>query len=227
MSLARPSEALPAPRLVLATDNAGKVAEFRRLLVPFAQRIMTLQDVAFRQKLHEPGVQYADNALAKAKAVSEATGLWALGDDSGIEVDELHGWPGPESARWLSSEATDADRLRGLLAEVAARSPSDARVRYVCVVALARPNAEPVLARGECFGMLVEPRGSRGFGYDPGFLSADLGVTFGEAADAAKDRVSHRARAIARLAESGLLAARYAKPQRTGTRSGSGSLHTP
>jgi XTP/dITP diphosphohydrolase len=204
----RPSQALPAARLVLATANSGKVAEFRRLLAPFALRILTLHDARFRQKLHEPGPQYTDNAMAKAQAVSEATGLWALGDDSGIEVDELRGWPGPESARWLGSAATDADRLHGLLAEVARRSPTDVRVRYVCVLALARPDSDPVLARGECLGTLVTPRGTAGFGYDPGFLSVDLGVTFGEATDAAKDRVSHRARAVARLAESGLLAAR-------------------
>jgi len=81
-------------------------------------------------------------------------------------------------------------------------------VRYVCVVALARPVGDPLLARGECLGTLVASRGSAGFGYDPGFLSLDLGVTFGEASDAEKDRVSHRARAIRRLAESGVLDAR-------------------
>jgi XTP/dITP diphosphohydrolase len=78
-------------------------------------------------------------------------------------------------------------------------------VRYVCVVALARPGGDPVVARGETFGMLVEPRGNGGFGYDPGFLSNDLGVTFGEAPDSDKDRVSHRGRAIARLAQAGVL----------------------
>ena len=208
MSPDRPSQALPATRLVLATANPGKVAEFRRLLARFGLRVVTLHDAGFRQELHEPGPQYADNAMAKAQAVSDATGLWALGDDSGIEVDALRGWPGPESARWLSGATSDADRLHGLLAEVGRRSPGDARVRYVCVVALARPTTDAVLARGECLGTLVEPRGTAGFGYDPGFLSVDLGVTFGEAADAAKDGVSHRGRAVARLAESGLLNAR-------------------
>jgi XTP/dITP diphosphohydrolase len=76
-------------------------------------------------------------------------------------------------------------------------------VRYVCVAALAKPDAEPVTAHGECLGTLVEPRGSNGFGYDPAFLSVDLGITFGEASDEAKAQVSHRARAIARLGESG------------------------
>jgi XTP/dITP diphosphohydrolase len=144
-------------------------------------------------------------------AVCDATGLAALADDSGIEVDALRGWPGPLSARWMGEDATDADRVQGLLHEVARRSPHDRRVRYVCVAGFARPEAEPVTARGECLGTLTEaPRGSSGFGYDPVFLSTDLGVTFGEASDEAKARVSHRARAIARLGEAGVLEPRPA-----------------
>ena len=136
----------------------------------------------------------------------DATGFTALADDSGIEVDALRGWPGPLSARWMGEDASDDDRVRGLLDEVARRSPDDRRVRYVCVAALARPEAEPVTARGECLGTLIdEPRGSNGFGYDPVFLSVDLGITFGEASEEAKARVSHRARAIARLGEAGVL----------------------
>jgi len=153
--------------------------------------------------LDEPGPGYTESALAKATAVCTATGLPALADDSGIEVDALRGWPGPMSARWMGEDATDEDRMHGLIAEVDRSTPDDRRVRYVCVAALARPRAEPVTAHGECFGTLVPPRGSNGFGYDPAFLSLDLGITFAEASDDAKERVSHRARAIARLGESG------------------------
>lgn len=195
----------PAPALVVATNNPGKLREFRRLLAAHPWRVTSLSDAGFRGELTEPGETYAENALAKAAAVSLALGLPALADDSGIEVDSLRGWPGPHSARWLGPAATDADRLAGLLAEVERRSPDDRRARYVCVVAFCRPLAEPVTARGECLGTLVAPRGSGGFGYDPAFLSDDLGVTFGEADDAAKDRVSHRARALQRLAESSVL----------------------
>lgn len=194
------------PVLVLATRNPGKLAELGDMLVDLPWTLQSLDDVGFDDELKEPGPGYLESALAKATVVCAATGLAALADDSGIEVDALRGWPGPLSARWMSAGATDADRLAGLIAEVASRSPSDRRVRYVCVAALARPNAEPVTARGECLGTLVtEPRGSNGFGYDPAFLSNDLGVTFGEASEEDKARVSHRARAIARLAESGVL----------------------
>jgi XTP/dITP diphosphohydrolase len=191
--------------LVLATRNPGKIRELRRLLSSWPLRLQSLDDVGFDAALEEPGPGYAESALAKAMAVCAATHLPALGEDSGIEVDALRGWPGPMSARWMGDQATDEDRLRGLLAEVDRLTPDDRRARYVCVAVLARPGAEPVTAHGECFGTLVEPRGSSGFGYDPAFLSADLGITFGEATDEAKARVSHRARAIARLGESGAL----------------------
>ncbi len=189
--------------LVLATRNPGKLRELRVLLTPWTLRLQSLDAVGFDGPLDEPGPGYTESALAKALAVCAATGLPALADDSGIEVDALRGWPGPMSARWMGEGATDEDRLRGLLTEVARRTPDDRRVRYVCVAALAKPDAEPVTAHGECLGTLVEPRGSNGFGYDPAFLSVDLGITFGEASDEAKARVSHRARAIARLGESG------------------------
>lgn len=197
---------MTSPILVLATRNPGKIAELRGLLSSWPWQVQSLDDAGFSGQLEEPGPGYVESALAKASAVCDATGLPALADDSGIEVDALRGWPGPRSARWMGDGATDADRLQGLLDEVARESPHDRRVRYVCVAALARPEAEPVTARGECLGTLTEsPRGSNGFGYDPVFLSVDLGVTFGEASVEAKARVSHRARAIARLAEAGVL----------------------
>jgi XTP/dITP diphosphohydrolase len=205
VSVAHPRDALPSPRLVIASRNRGKIAEMGQLLAPYPLRLMSLDEARFAGELAEPGPGYVENAMAKAMAVCAATGLATLADDSGIEVDALRGWPGPISARWMGDTAGDADRIRGLLDEVARRCPDDPRARYVCFMALARPQAEPLVARGECWGRLVEPRGDRGFGYDPAFLSDDLGMTFGEADAAAKDHVSHRARAVARLAESGLL----------------------
>ena len=203
MSSAR--DAVAAPRLVVATRNPGKMREFARLLAAYPWRLRSLDDAGVAGDLDEPGPGYTENAVAKAMAVADATDCAALADDSGIEIDALRGWPGPHSARWLGPTASDEDRLRGLLDEVERRTPEDRRCRYVCVVAFVQPGAEPVAARGVCLGTLVEPRGSAGFGYDPSFLSLDLGITFGEASDAAKDGVSHRARAVARLAESGVL----------------------
>lgn len=187
---------------MVATRNPGKLAEFRRLLAGAPWHLVDLDEAGVEGEVEEPGPGYLENAVAKAVTVSAATGLAAIADDSGIEVDALAGWPGPRSARWLAG--TDADRLRGLLDAVEARSPADRRARYVCVVALVRPGAEPVTSRGECAGILVAPRGDAGFGYDPAFLSDDLGVTFGEVTAEAKDGVSHRARALRTLAGSAL-----------------------
>lgn len=194
--------------MVLATANPGKLREFQRLLEGRVELVL-LGDAAPGLELHEPGTTYEENARAKAEQVAAATGLAALADDSGIEALGLGGWPGPHSARWLGPDATDGERLRGLLDRVARDSAGDRRARYVAVVALARPGGggrDTVSASGACAGVLVDPpRGERGFGYDPGFLSDELGVTFGEADDAAKDGVSHRARALRALVASGVL----------------------
>ena len=191
---------------MVATRNRGKLTEFRRLLRDHPWTLISLDDAGFVGDVDEPGPGYEENALAKALEVRRVTGLAALGDDSGIEVEALRGWPGPHSSRWLGDAASDADRLRGLLDEVERRCPEDRRVRYVAVLAFARPGAETVVARGVSDGVLIEPRGDGGFGYDPSFLSNDLGRTFGEVGPEEKDTVSHRARAVARLAESGVLA---------------------
>jgi XTP/dITP diphosphohydrolase len=189
--------------LVVATRNQGKLAEFRRLLARHPWRVIGLDEAGFEGRLDEPGPGYRENAAAKAMAAAAALDLCALGDDSGIEVFALRGWPGPLSARWRPG--SDADRMNGLLEEVERRSPDDRRVRYVAVVAFARPGAEAVVAHGTCEGSLVAPQGSAGFGYDPAFLSVDLGRTFGDATAAQKDTCSHRARAVARLGKSGVL----------------------
>ena len=186
-------------RVAVASRNPGKLAELRRLLGGHPWELVDLDAAGFSGELEEPGATYDENSALKAQTVCSATGLPALADDSGIEVPALAGWPGPASARWMGEAATDADRLHGLLGEVERRCPGDRRARYVCVVTLARPGVAPVSARGETAGVLVAPRGSGGFGYDPAFLSDDLGITFGEATAEAKDGVSHRARALAAL----------------------------
>ena len=193
------------PALVLASENPGKLREFERLLSPFGWAVVPARAAGFSGMLLEPGSTYTENALAKAAAVCAALGVAALGDDSGIEVEALAGWPGPLSARWLGPHADDQARLRALLEAVKERTPEDRRVRYVAALALARPTAEPIVAHGGCHGVLVEPSGSGGFGYDPAFWSVELRTTFGEADDRQKDTVSHRARAVMRLAESGAL----------------------
>lgn len=191
------------------------MAEFQRLLGSRV-RLLSLDHARVVGELPEPHATYVDNARAKAEAARALAGggVAALADDSGIEVLALGGWPGPESARWMGEEASDRDRLLGLIEAVRTRCPGDARVRYVAAVALAGVDGSPARVwEGTCSGVLVEPRGGAGFGYDPGFLSDDLGVTFGEASAEAKDGVSHRARAVQAMLASAALDAMSGGPR--------------
>jgi XTP/dITP diphosphohydrolase len=184
------------PRLVLATANPGKVRELVRLLGGLGYAIVPLRDLDGVRLPPESESSYADNALGKARIAAAATPAVALGDDSGLEVDALDGRPGVASARYGGPGLTDAERSARLLAEVGATRQRGARFR--CVIALVAPWGEEALVEGVVEGVLAEaPRGTRGFGYDPLFVVPTLGRTFGELADDEKERLSHRARAVA------------------------------
>ena len=182
-------------RLLVATTNAGKQAEFRRLLAGLPAEIVVPQDIGLALEVEEPFETYEENAAAKATAFCRASGLVTLSDDSGIEVAGLGWGPGVRSARWGSGEVTPAERLVGAL------SPGDdRRARMVCALAVAIPGGDP--PRVEIFtgtvegSIAVEPRGAGGFGYDPVFLLPD-GRTTAELPEGDKDRISHRGRAVA------------------------------
>jgi XTP/dITP diphosphohydrolase len=186
-------------RLVLATANPGKTAELAELLREWGT--IDVLDLACFPGLscpEERGTTYTENAVAKASAVAAATGLPALADDSGLEVDALDGAPGVYSARY----AGPGERVAKLLAQVAHVPAHRRSARFRCVVAIAWPGVGVETAEGECQGRLaIAPSGSGGFGYDPVFVSDDLGRTFGDATAAEKQRVSHRARAVRALGE--------------------------
>ena len=185
------------PRLVVASANAGKVAEFRALLDDLPYDIQDLRDYPGLTLPPEGATSYAENARAKARAAARATGSVAVGDDSGLEVDALGGGPGVASARYGGPGLTDAQRVERLLVELGGAPSRTARFR--CVLALAAPWGAEALVEGVVEGLLTEtPRGTGGFGYDPVFLLPEQGRTFGELAAEEKDRVSHRARAALR-----------------------------
>lgn len=148
------------------------------------------------------GATYEDNARLKAESARDASGLWAIGDDSGIEVDALGGFPGLRSARLApTQEERTAELLRRLRNE-----PRPWTARFVCAIALARPDGETTFHRGEARGEVIpEWRGAAGFGYDPVFWIPDAGKTFGEMPSAEKHRWSHRSAAVAALVSSGEL----------------------
>ncbi len=192
-------------RLMLATGNAGKVRELTDLLALHLDMagvlLLTprdwpspLPDVA------ETGATFAENARLKADALAAATGLPALADDSGLCVDALNGAPGLYSARWAGADATDADRNAKLLLSIAGVPPERRTARFVCAAALAVPGAGTVTAEGVCGGIVLDAaRGTDGFGYDPLFLLPGLGKTMAELTTGEKNRLSHRALAVAGL----------------------------
>lgn len=181
-------------RLVLASGNFGKLKEMRMLLREHFD-VVSMTEMGVEVDVEENGESFEENALIKANALMRLTGCAAVADDSGLEVDALCGRPGVHSARYAGVHGDDEANNRLLLHEMEEKEERSAR--YVCAMALVRPGHEPILARGTCEGQILrEYRGSGGFGYDPLFLSEDLGVTFAQAQLADKNQISHRARAI-------------------------------
>lgn len=195
-------------RLLIASDNRKKRAELERLLAPLPCELVLPAEIGGLPPVDEDQPTFAGNAAKKARSGALASGLWCLADDSGLEVAALGGAPGVYSARFAGRHGDDAAN-NALLLERLAGFPADRRAaRFVCVLALARPDGSLALAvEGETSGRILEAeRGSGGFGYDPLFLFTEAGFEetgrpFGELEPAAKARVSHRGRALRLLAE--------------------------
>jgi XTP/dITP diphosphohydrolase len=186
-------------RLLLATRNAGKIRELHALLAPARLELTTLANHPEAPDVEETGESFEANARLKASAAAKATGLWALGEDSGLEVDALGGAPGIRSARYAGQHGDDEANNERLLRELGGKS--DRSARYVCALALARPDGEVVaITRGVCEGEITEePRGTGGFGYDPLFIAHGQRVTNAELIPEEKDALSHRGAAVRTL----------------------------
>ena len=190
-------------RLVLATRNRGKLRELEELLAGLDVEVVSIERLRPGWEIEETGATLRDNALLKARAAAAACGEWALGDDSGLEVDALGGAPGVRSARFASAGHDDNANIRRLL-ELLAEVPAEARTaRFRCVLALVAPGGagEPRLFEGTCEGRIGwTARGTGGFGYDPVFEVAGRGGrTMAELPPEEKNRISHRGRALAAL----------------------------
>lgn len=182
-------------KLVIASNNAHKILEIKSILSGLFPCILSMREAGLDVDIPETGITFQENALIKARYVMQATGLPALADDSGLEVDALDGAPGVYSARYAGDHGDDGannEKLRRSLEGV-----SNRKAHYACCIALYRPEQAPVTAMGYCHGeILQEYRGCGGFGYDPLFYMPQLGKTMAELTSDEKNAISHRAEAL-------------------------------
>ena len=179
-------------RLLIATHNAGKLAELRDLLRDVPYSPVSLSDVGIELDVDETGDTLEENATLKATTYARLSGLPTLADDSGLEVDALGGAPGVHSARYAGPGATDGDRIAKLLDNLAVH-PQPWTARFRCVIAIATPDGDVDLHAGACEGVIIShPRGDNGFGYDPVFYILERNRTMAELTDAEKNTISHR-----------------------------------
>ncbi|WP_432820971.1 XTP/dITP diphosphatase [Trichloromonas sp.] len=188
--------------LLVATRNAGKLKEIRRLLGDLGIEVKGLDAFPELPEVEEDGDTFAANAIKKAETVAALTGLATLADDSGLEVAELGGQPGVRSARYAGEQATDADNNRKLLAALAGVPAERRQGAFRCAMALARPGQESRVFHGRVEGIMLDAaRGDGGFGYDPLFLVREYGKTMAELPLDVKNRISHRGQALRQVVE--------------------------
>lgn len=189
-------------QLLVATGNAGKLREIRKLFAERSLEVLGLADVPSVPEAVEDGESFAENAEKKARHYAKATGLPTLADDSGLVVDALGGAPGVFSARYAGEDADDAANNRKLLAQLQGIPAAKRLAAFVCALALCEPEGDCRIFAGRLGGVLLEaPRGDGGFGYDPLFLVPEYGKTLAELPIEIKNRISHRGQALRLLLE--------------------------
>lgn len=183
-------------KLLLATNNPGKVKEYHALLQQLQVELVTPQDVNITIDVAETGATYDENARLKALALAKISHLVSLADDSGLEVDALNYEPGIRSSRYAGAGASDQDRVKYLLQKLESVPLNKRTAHFICVIAIATPEGKVETCTGECAGIITfEPRGDRGFGYDPVFLFPEFGKTMAELPMSLKNIISHRYKA--------------------------------
>ena len=189
-------------KLVIATNNQGKVREIKALLDGVYDEIISLKDAGILAEVVEDGNSFYENARKKALEVSRMVEFDVIADDSGLCVETLGGAPGIYSARFAGEGATDGENNQKLIELIKDIPPGKRQAKFVCDIVMAREGRELLHVEGEVFGEIItRPRGSGGFGYDPLFFVEKYGQTFGELDPDIKNRISHRARALAGLKE--------------------------
>lgn len=187
-------------RLVIASNNQGKIKEIKTILGGFYKEILSMREAGVNIEVEEDGSSFYENAAKKAIEISKLLKGDVLADDSGLCVDALLGAPGIYSARYAGDGATDEQNNKKLLAEI--KDKTDRTARFVCALVLARDGKELLCAEGSVEGVIIdEEKGDGGFGYDPLFYVGEIGMTFGEAPSEIKNVLSHRAKALLKMKE--------------------------
>ncbi len=187
-------------KLLIATRNQGKRREYEALLAGLGLELVDLTEAGITWEVQEAGATFEENAVLKARAYAQASGLLTLADDSGLEVDALGGEPGVRSARY--DGGSDEDCYRLLLSRLEGVPEQERRARFRCVIAIVTPEGAVHTAEDTCEGYIaLRPRGAHGFGYDPVFFVPEYGSTMAQLPPEVKNRISHRARAAERAKE--------------------------
>lgn len=191
----------PRSKLIIASNNAGKIREFRELLSPFGFEVISMREAGFNDEIIEDGETFEENAHIKARAVYEALKLPTIADDSGLEIDFLNGAPGVYSARYAGENASDKERCAKVLEEMHGVAKELRDARFVCSIYFIFDDENEYSVNGEVRGYIGdEPVGKNGFGYDPIFMLDDdeSMATIGEKE---KNKISHRAKAFEKLSD--------------------------
>ncbi len=189
-------------KIILASKNRGKVEEIKGILKDLNWEILSIADIDVHIELIEDGADFKENSYKKALGIVEATDMVAIADDSGLEVEALHGMPGVHSARFAGEDATDEDNNRKLLSMMEYFPGNERTAKFVCAATVMLPDFKFFTVVGECKGLiLLKPRGCGGFGYDSLFYLPEYGKTFAELAPAVKNTISHRAKAFFKIRE--------------------------
>jgi len=189
-------------KIVFATTNAGKIKEIKEILADFDVEVVSMKEMNITADIEENGATFEENSLIKARAVSKLTGLPALADDSGLEVDYLNGEPGIYSARYLGRD-TDYDYKNNYIIKKLKDAKDEERsARFVCVISLVLPDGREFVKKGVMEGRIgYEIKGGNGFGYDPIFYLPEYGKTSAEISAEEKNKISHRGKALSAMKE--------------------------
>lgn len=191
-------------RLVVATGNKDKVREFGEVLRDTAFEPVCMKDLGIDPEIEEDGKTFEENALIKARTVHKLCGDYVCADDSGLCIDGLDGAPGIYSARFCGEDSTYEEKFEKIFSMLKERNvaPEDFTAKFVCAIAVVRPDGSEFTVRGEVSGLLIEtPRGSNGFGYDPIFYIPERGITTAEMDPDEKNKISHRGKALRAMVE--------------------------